>query len=227
MLWRRVPQIPYLKVIRLVVCGGLLAALGALAPAPLVGQDRANERQEHHDFFVRPGTVLQIRVWPDSTLGGHFPVEETGYVYLPVVGQTSVDGKRLSELRDFLRARYSTAIKSAIISITPVFNVSVLGSVQQPGSYSADPTTSLFDVLTKAGGFAPGADQERVRVLRSGSVIELDAKRALDEGTAELALLLQPGDRILVPARPASIFRHLSTALSLVQTVLLLASLTR
>ena len=49
--------------------------------APDVRLSRAEE------VIVQPGDVLRIHIWPDNALGGEFPVEETGLVHLPILGE--------------------------------------------------------------------------------------------------------------------------------------------
>lgn len=172
---------------------------------------------------IQPGNLLRIKVWPDSSLGGEFPVEETGNVYLPLIGAVPVGGQPLPAIRADLRRLYDEAIRSAIVTVTPVYNVSVLGAVQRPGLYPVTPTTQLFDVISVAGGFAANAKQNGVRVLRNGRVLEINAERAIETGEAELALALRPGDRVIVPVR--SRFLNLGTALNLVQSALVIVAL--
>jgi polysaccharide biosynthesis/export protein len=151
------------------------------------------------EFTVRAGDVLRIRVWPDSALGGEYPIEETGVAYLPVLGAVQAGGMTLSALRAELRRRYGEALRSPSVSVTPIFGVSVLGAVQRPGLYHVDPTHTLFDAISLAGGFRDNARTDRLRLVRDGEVIEVNARRTLEEGGAELALSLRSGDGIVVP----------------------------
>jgi len=153
------------------------------------------------EFLVRPGDILRIRIWPDSTLGGQFPVEETGLVYLPVLGEIRAAGMSLADLRRELRRGYGTTIKSPVVTVTPLFRVSVLGAVERPGLYQVEPTQSLFDVISLAGGFRRDAKQTKLRIIREGRVLEIDARHALESGEALLGLALRSGDRIVVPQR--------------------------
>lgn len=171
---------------------------------------------------LRPGDFLRIRVWPDSTLGGEFPVEETGLVHLPVLGGVRAAEIPLEQLRRELRTRYGEALKNPVITVTPLFRVSVLGAVQRPGLYRVDPTQSLFDVISLAGGLRENAKAQDLRVIRDGSVLEINAKRALETGEAALGLSLRSGDRIVVPERGPSIFTPQNIYFMLQSVVLLL-----
>lgn len=178
------------------------------------------------DFVIRPGDALQIRVWPDSSLGGRFSVEETGLVYLPVLGEVQAGGRPLSELRRTLRVRYREAMKIPVVEVTPIFNVSVLGAVQRPGLITIEPSRNLFDVISLAGGFTRGAKQSDIRVIRGDQVFKINARDVFEHGDSSLALRLQSGDRVYVPeGRRINILATLLTALQ--ASVLVTTLLTR
>ena len=149
-------------------------------------------------FRVQEGNYLRIAVWPENELGlsGEYVVEDDGTVHLPLIGAVEVAGLTLGEVRGLLREAYSRTLKEPVVQITPVFPVSVLGAVVRPSLYQVTSSETLFDVISMAGGFAPGAEQDEVRIIRDGEVIELDATETLERG---IDLGLRSGDRIFVP----------------------------
>jgi protein involved in polysaccharide export with SLBB domain len=199
----------------------ILTASGSAAAAQ--DPSRPSPAQSESSYVIRAGDVLKIRVWPDSSLGGDYPVEESGFVYLPVLGETRAAGVELNSLRGDLRKRYGEAMRSPAVSVTPVFRVSVLGAVENPGVYEALPNQTLFDVISLAGGFRDNAKTNELRVMRGGSVINIDARAAMESGSTDLALALRSGDRIIVPHRRNS-FRLLDVFYVL-QSVAVLATL--
>jgi len=181
---------------------------------------------EQESLVVLPGDALKITVWPDEQLGGEFVVEESGYVYLPVLGQVKAGGVSVEELRARLREGYSVAMKSPVVGITPMFRVGVLGQVQRPGVYAITPTQSLFDVIALAGGFGAEANQEKVRIVRSGEVVEVNASAMLERGELGNDLMLRSGDQIVVPTASRGLsLSDARSVLFVVQTVLLLVTL--
>lgn len=174
---------------------------------------------------VRPGDVLRISVWPSKELGGDFPVEESGYVYLPIIGRIQATGSSLDQLRQELRDGYGTTMKNPVVTVTPLFRVSILGAVARPGLYNVEPTNTLFDLISMAGGFAPSADERKVRILRDNKVIETDAKRAVEQASGDLALALHSGDRIVVPTRGGIGAAWIRTGFTAVHSVLLIVAI--
>lgn len=153
------------------------------------------------ELVLRPGDVLRVRVWPDSALGGTFPIEETGIVVIPVLGELQTAQRTVRELRNELRRKYREIMKEPVVTITPQFRVSVIGAVQRPGLYQIDHTHSLFDVISLVGGFTSNARSDAIQVVRQGRVLEVNAKRALQTGDALSAIQLRSGDKIVVPTR--------------------------
>ncbi len=195
-----------------------LHGVSAGAPSALAQQVDASTQP----IVLRPGDVLRIKVWPDSALSGEFVVEETGKVSLPLAGEVNISGRPISEIRQMLRSLYGQALKSPVVNVTPVFRISILGAVERPGLYLIDPTQTLFDLVSLAGGFRTDAKEEEVRIIRDRSVIEMNAARVLEAGGMELNLALRPGDRVFVPES-----RSISaqTMFFLIQSVVVLATL--
>jgi protein involved in polysaccharide export with SLBB domain len=172
----------------------LLVALLVLC-APAAAQDSTG------GTLLRAGDVLRVGVWPDVTLSGEFPIESSGEIYLPLVGGVQAAGRPLEEVRAELRDRFRGFIENAIVTATPLFRVSVIGAVQRPNLYQVDPTHTVFDLISLAGGFTSTAQLSAVRLIRGNTVLELDAAGALATGDGALLLGLLSGDRLVVPER--------------------------
>lgn len=192
--------------------GAFVALCMATAPTVAMAQDPA-PAETRVETDLRPGDILEISVWPDETLGGSFTVEESGFVYLPYLGRVRASGVSLEQLRRQLRQGYGEVMRNPVVTITPVYGVGILGQVRSPGIYRVTPANTLFEVIAMAGGFTGAADQEELRIVRAGSTFQVDALRALEEGSRELLQLrLQSGDQVIVPTRSGGIsFRDVVT----------------
>jgi polysaccharide export outer membrane protein len=200
------------------ITGVVAILLLFLLPAASHGQAGAGAA------VLRSGDVLRIAIWPDATLSGDFPIESTGEIYLPLVGAVRVEGRTLDDVRTEVRDRYRGVIANAVVTATPIFRVSIIGAVQRPNLYQVDPTNTVFDLVSMAGGFLPEAQLKELRLIRGDSVIVLDARSTLEEGTATLSLPLLSGDRLIVPLRPDRA-RALQPLWTVIQVSALLASL--
>jgi protein involved in polysaccharide export with SLBB domain len=154
-------------------------------------------------YLVRNGDVLRIRLWSgqsERVLADDFPVEQSGRVYLPRIGGVPVAGQSVEQLRALLREAYKEEFANPVITILPIYGVSVLGAVVQPGTVEVSPGMTLFDAIARASGFRENADLDKITLLRATETVTIKGKgphgsRALND------IQLQSGDRIVVGTR--------------------------
>jgi protein involved in polysaccharide export with SLBB domain len=121
-------------------------------------------------------------------------------VYLPRIGGIHVAGKTVEELRAKLRESYKSEFANPVITILPIFGVSVLGAVVQPGTVEVTPGMTVFDAISRASGFRENANIEQITLLRGQQLVRMSGKGA-DGGRRLSEIPLQSGDRIVVDAR--------------------------
>lgn len=172
------------------LASSLFALLLALAPRPLDAQGTAA-------LTLRPGDAVEVYLWREDDLSGDFPVDEQGRVTLPIIGAKLVTAAPWPEVRDSLMAAYARELRDPAVRITPKRRVLVLGFVQEPGAYFADPTVPMVGAIALAGGASPEGDLTRVRVMRDGDVL---IRRARVDSPL-VAADVQSGDQIYVDRR--------------------------
>lgn len=114
----------------------------------------------------------------------------------------SLEGVLRSELSDTLRHHLSKYLKNPGVKATPLFAISILGTVGVPGYHYVAADIVLRDVIMRAGVPAE-ADLDKVVVRRAGEIIwkSEDIRIALADGLSVDRLHLRAGDEIYVPAR--------------------------
>jgi protein involved in polysaccharide export with SLBB domain len=146
---------------------------------------------------LRPGDLLRVSIWREQDLSGEFLVNERGVVTLPMLGDQSVTGIAVDQLRDALIAAYREQLRNPSITITPLRRVNVLGEVGKPGLYPVDPTISLAGAIAMAGGATPTGDLNRIRIIRDGQVLHERVAAAESLTAADV----RSGDQIVVDRR--------------------------
>jgi polysaccharide biosynthesis/export protein len=172
--------------------------------------------------ILRPGDLVRIAIWPDSGLGGQFQIEETGLLHLPGLGEVPVGGRSLDEVRRELRRRYAETWSNPVVTVTPVFHVSVLGSVVRPDVYEVRATETLLDVISRAGGLRPEANGRAITVIRQDREPQIASMEDAKHGAGLLTTPIRSGDLIIVPERRRLNFNTMVLGL---QSVVLLISL--
>lgn len=182
---------------------GLLAGLLVSAlvgrPMPLAGQDtskvaagvRAGEAR------VQPGDRIVVKVPREPTLSDDVMVDTRGNIVLGKVGGVHAGAVTIAALEDTLRTRYAVFLRHPDVSISVLRRVVVIGEVRRPDIYFVDLSSTLRDVIARAGGITEIGNPNRVAIIREGMTIpaphwQEDVTRAAD---------LQSGDQVSVGMR--------------------------
>lgn len=182
-----------------------LSVLFYLFPVtPLLAQTPNNQNRATAvaNYTLQVGDVLNILIWgwpvPGEQLEGKFPIESSGRAFLPVVGAVEVAGKTTERVQAELRQKFASEQSQAVIVVEPLFAVAVNGEVRQPGVYDFRPGQTVFDALSRAGGYTPNADRDDVLLVRAGKSENLSAGSPNELATRLAETVLQSGDRLLV-----------------------------
>lgn len=169
----------------------LALLLSLLTAAPAVAQDAAAR------IVLQPGDAIQLKIWREPGLSGDFLVNDRGETILPLIGTRRTGGLPWGQVRDSLLVAFRRELRDPDIGLMPLRRVYVLGSVDKPGVYYADPLGTFAQAIAMAGGTTADGDPTRIRVVRGGTtVIERTAIDAV-MSASELA----SGDQIFVERR--------------------------
>ena len=163
-------------------------------------------------YLLGPGDEMTLVLTGDVEEAYKLQVDREGAVFIPDVGQVSVNGLTLGQFNDLLYTRlarvYSGISRSS--NATTRFHVamgrlranqiSVMGDVARPGSYQISSASGLYDALYHAGGPTTDGSFRRVEVYRGAQLVETaDLYDFLIKGSGAGDVRLESGDRVFVP----------------------------
>ena len=169
----------------------VLALMGLAAAAP------AQTETGSVPGAMLPGDVINIAVWREPDLSGQFTVREDRTVTLPRLGAYSVAGKTPMDVENELLAEYSRTLRDPVVEIVILKRIVISGEVRTPGLYPVDPTMTLTDALTLAGGPLPNAKENRIVLIRGGERTVYN----LEKVTLTRDIPLLSGDQLFVPKK--------------------------
>jgi protein involved in polysaccharide export with SLBB domain len=156
-----------------------------------------------------PGDVFRMEIVGEKDLPEEYQVGADGTVTFPYIHVMKVSGLEPQEVSQQIRqALIDKSIltdPSVVVSVIEYRSktVTILGQVQEPGSFPLSPGMTLLQVVSMAGGFTSIAQQSRVNLSRmkdgKAHTVVIDVE-AIYEGTSE-DIFLQSGDRIYVHER--------------------------
>ncbi len=172
----------------------------AVTAVPITAQDQSTAGSGA-SYMLRPGDVLQIVVWGQEDYSGSFKVDETGKIPYPVLGEIDTRGKTMARIREEIRVALAQIFNAPFVTVTPQFNIAVLGEVRNPGLFSVDPTQTVLDIVAMAGGPNPNGNINTIQLLRGGQTLDLRLERDRVGALTLQEVGLRSGDQIMVARR--------------------------
>lgn len=174
-------------------------------------------------YTIHPSDVIDLGFPLSPEFNQTITVTPDGYISLRGVGDLSVTGKTLPQLRQLIRESYASILHDPMVNVDlkdfqkPYFTVG--GEVGHPGKYDLRDDTTVLEALAIAGGTTVSSRVTQVLLFRrlpGGSMVEvrkLNMKKMVKHGNLSEDAHLEPGDLIYVPKSPlATIERFLPTS---------------
>lgn len=189
----------------------LVPAFATMAQAPRAAAATASLPP----YRVNAGDELEIYVWGDERLQRTLRVLPDGSFAFPLAGTVRAIGRTPTEveqaLSKLLAPQYKGVPPQVTVSVRTAtgVNISVIGKVRSPGTFSPSRYINLLDALTLAGGPTDFADVSNVVILRreNGRMVSirsrmgsvLKGRPSAEDLSAAGIPELQSGDTVIVP----------------------------
>jgi polysaccharide export outer membrane protein len=157
---------------------------------------------------ISSGDLLEVTVFENPDLSGHFRVDEKGQISMPLIGQVNVLGDTAEEAAAKIEKRFvdaqilqpAEAHATVFIAEYATQGITLNGEVKSPGVYPALGVRMLNDVIASAGGLTQTAATDVIITHRSDpghqETVQYDP-------SAQKPIVPQvqifPGDSIFVP----------------------------
>jgi polysaccharide biosynthesis/export protein len=139
-------------------------------------QERANymvQLTAPSDFFLGPEDVLKVTVWKSPDLSGEVTIRPDGTITMPLIGDVPAAGLAANVLAKHIGERLTEYMSSPIVTVqvkeVNSYFVYVMGEVVKPGKYPLKSYANVVQGISLAGGFAPFANKNKMKVLRNVS----------------------------------------------------------
>src|SRR5436305_10749015 len=148
----------------------LLSACTSLGQYTWVNDYSEQPAPVENEYVIKPGDVLQIRVFNQEGMSARAKVRNDGKVSLPFLNDVTAAGHSPNSFAKELQVKLKEFIKVPVVTVSleetrPVM-VSVLGEVARQGGYQVETGTGVLQLLASAGGLTELAHKDRIFVLR-------------------------------------------------------------
>lgn len=159
-------------------------------------------------YRLMPSDVVEVIFPYVPEFNQVLTVQPDGYLNLRAVGDLSVQGRSLPEIRKMLFDAYEPILKEPVITVVlkefekPFFIAA--GQVKQPGKFDLRGRTTVTQALAIAGGLSDAAKPSQVILFRRFSAELMEAKqinikKMLASHDLSEDPILRPGDTLFVP----------------------------
>ncbi len=158
--------------------------------------------------IFQPGDAVRIQVWElyqeqntNIDLNGDYPINQAGFIVLPLLGEVKVRGLTVYELMNALTEKLKQYLHNPYVAVHPLIRLTMQGAFNRPGSYRVDPSSSLWDLVAEAGGPAANCDLKRMVVERGGKIAIKDLLKSFEDGYSLEEVGIESGDQIIAHPR--------------------------
>lgn len=185
----------------------LLTLLLALCLPALAGEPEAPQQPQTAARGVfTPGDAVYISVFPDTSsfLNGTFPIDDRGFVELPMYGKAKISHLSRDQFVGFIRENFRDYLRFPNIYVKPMIRVSVLGGVPKPGLFYFDPDASFWEVMFKVNGTVDEDGLKKMKWQRSGKNVQDNLIPDFQSGVSLRQMGFRSGDQVWVrtPTKP-------------------------
>lgn len=167
----------------------------------------ANAQAAATDYKLQAGDKLQLSVWKETELQKEIVITPDGKVSFPLAGEISAAGRSVSDVRKEIETRLKKYIPEPVVTVTVVAvagNVAyVIGQVAKPGAIIMNPSVTVLQALSVAGGGTPFAKMDNIIVIRGTQgtqrVMPFRYGQVSEGKNLQQNVILESGDVVVVP----------------------------
>jgi polysaccharide export outer membrane protein len=157
------------------------------------------------EYLVGPGDIFSFNIWGALEEQVYLPVLPEGKLLIPSLGEIDAAGKTLKQVQDMVEEKSKESYENCEVSLylasLRYFRVHVAGEVEFPGTFIAQATDRVSEMIVEAGGVTERAWKGAVEIKHAdGNKDVFNLSKFEMDGDIEKDVYVQGGDIIHVPS---------------------------
>ena len=160
------------------------------------------------DYVIGLEDILSVNVWKEpELLVKEVVVRPDGKISVPLVGDIQASGLTPMQLQERVSGRMKEYVAAPSVTIVVLRigsrSVSIVGQVAKPGIYYLGAPMTVLELLARAGGIGPDAEEKKIAIVRTegGKTVSyrFNYKDVSKGKHLEQNIELKNGDTVIVP----------------------------
>ncbi len=160
------------------------------------------------DYVIGLEDILSVNVWKEPELSvKEVVVRPDGKISVPLVGDIQASGLTPMQLQERVSERMKEYVAAPSVTIVVLRigsrSVSIVGQVAKPGIYYLGAPMTVLELLARAGGIGPDAEEKKIAIVRTegGKTVSyrFNYKDVSKGKHLEQNIELKNGDTVIVP----------------------------
>lgn len=209
---------PFFSLLALCLIAFAARAEDVASPVPAAAPRPAAGTTTSPAYVLTNTDQIRVTVYQEADLSVIGRIDSQGSINLPLVGQITVAGLKVSDAQASIEKAYQEGryLRAPRVYVTveeyAPREVSIQGQVRNPGRYSLpiESSMSILELVTKAGGFSDTAKGTAVKITRirpdgTKQNFEVDVESLIKgrkgANVKDNSIILEAGDIVFVPER--------------------------
>lgn len=160
------------------------------------------------DYVIGLEDILSINVWKEPELSvKEVVVRPDGKISVPLIGDIQASDLTPMQLQERITGRMKEYVAAPSVTIVVLRigsrSVSIVGQVAKPGIYYLGSPMTVLELLARAGGIGPDAEEKKIAIVRNegGKSVSyrFNYKDVSRGRKLEQNIELKNGDTVIVP----------------------------
>jgi protein involved in polysaccharide export with SLBB domain len=134
-----------------------------------------------------------------SFLNGIYPIDDTGYAFIPMMGPVRIKDQTIDSLTRQIRSALDQYMRYPEFMIRPLIRASLQGGFRTPGFYYIEPEYSMWELVAKAGGTTSENGLNKTVWKRNNQVIDDNIIPYIETRNSLQSIGFKSGDQLYTP----------------------------
>jgi protein involved in polysaccharide export with SLBB domain len=157
------------------------------------------ERSNGSVMNIADAIEITVPMDDSSFLNGIYPINDTGYAFIPMIGPVRIKDQTIDSLTRQIRSALDQYMRYPEFMIRPLIRASLQGGFRSPGFFYIEPEYSMWELVAKAGGTTSENGLKKTMWKRNNQIIADNIIPYIETRKSLQSIGFRSGDQLYTP----------------------------